>query len=226
MLFRSRAGISSFGFGGTNYHMVLEEYSPKAQGQYRLNAVPQTLLVTAANEKALVSSLTDWKNKLSVKADDQPYAFNALVVENTLTTPAVALARCGFVAKNADEAIKMIEGALTQFQAKSGGDIPCEEWSVPTGIYYRKSGLSVSGKVVALFSGQGSQYVNMGRELACNFPSVMQAAADMDSEFTQAGLGQLTPTTYPIPVFNDDARKAQDEALRLDQHLRDRKSVV
>ncbi len=209
-----RAGVSSFGFGGTNYHMVLEEYSPKAQGQYRLNAVPQTLLVTAANEQALVSSLTDWKNKLSVKADDQPYAFNALVVESTLTTPAVDLARCGFVAKNADEAIKMIESALKQFQAKSGS----AEWSVPTGIYYRKSGLSVSGKVVALFSGQGSQYVNMGRELACNFPSVMQAAADMDSEFTQAGLGQLTPTTYPIPVFNDDARKAQDEVLRLTQH--------
>ena len=209
-----RAGISSFGFGGTNYHMVLEEYSPKAQGQYRLNAVPQTLLVTATDEKALVNALTDWKNKLSVKADDQPYAFNALVVENTLTTPAADLARCGFVAKNADEAIKMIEGALKQFQAKSGS----EEWSVPTGIYYRKSGLSVNGKVVALFSGQGSQYVNMGRELACNFPSVMQAAADMDSEFSQAGLGQLSPTTYPIPVFNDDARKAQDEVLRLTQH--------
>jgi len=209
-----RAGISSFGFGGTNYHMVLEEYSPKAQGQYRLNAVPQTLLVTATDEKALVNALTDWKNKLSVKADDQPYAFNALVVENTLTTPAADLARCGFVAKNADEAIKMIEGALKQFQAKSGS----EEWSIPTGIYYRKSGLSVNGKVVALFSGQGSQYVNMGRELACNFPSVMQAAADMDSEFSQAGLGQLSPTTYPIPVFNDDARKAQDEVLRLTQH--------
>jgi len=213
-----RAGVSSFGFGGTNYHMVLEEYTPTAQGQYRLNAVPQTVLVTASNEQTLVNTLTDWKTKLAVNIDDQPYAFNALVVENTLTTPADNLARCGFVAKNADEAIKMIEGALAQFKAKAGSDVPCEEWSVPTGIYYRKSGLATSGKVVALFSGQGSQYVNMGRELACNFPSVMQAAADMDSEFTQAGLGQLTPTTYPIPVFSDDARKAQDEALRLTQH--------
>ena len=209
-----RAGISSFGFGGTNYHMVLEEYRPTASGQYRLNAVPQTILVAAENESALVARLTDWKAKLSVDSEAQPYVFNALVIENTLQTPAAELARCGFVAKNADQAIKMIEAALKQFTAKAGSD----EWSVPTGIYFRKSGLTVEGKVVALFSGQGSQYVNMGRELACNFPSVMQAAQDMDSEFANAGLGQLTPTTYPIPVFSDDARKAQDEALRLTQH--------
>jgi len=209
-----RAGISSFGFGGTNYHMVLEEYTPTAQGQYRLNAVPQTILVTAANESALVASLTDWQAKLSVDSEAQPYVFNALVTENTLQTPAAELARCGFVAKNAEQAIKMIEAALKQFTAKAGND----NWSVPTGVYFRQSGLAVEGKVVALFSGQGSQYVNMGRELACNFPSVMEAAQDMDSEFTTAGLGQLTPTTYPIPVFNNDARKAQEEALRLTQH--------
>ena len=46
----------------------------------------------------------------------------------------------------------------------------------------------------------------------------MQAAQEMDVEFANAGLGQLTPTTYPIPVFSDDARKAQDEVLRLTQH--------
>jgi len=209
-----RAGVSSFGFGGTNYHMVLEEYTPTASGQYRLNVVPQTLLLTAANEQALVASLNEWQTKLSVDSDEQPYVFNALVIENTLQTPAANLARCGFVAKNAVEAIKMIEAALKQFASKAGS----ESWSVPTGVYYRKSGLAANGKVVALFSGQGSQYVNMGRELACNFPSVMQAAQAMDTEFTNAGLGQLTPTTYPIPVFNDDARKAQDEALRLTQH--------
>jgi polyketide-type polyunsaturated fatty acid synthase PfaA len=209
-----RAGISSFGFGGTNYHMVLEEYRPTASGQYRLNAVPQTILITAANESALVANLTEWQAKLNVNSDAQAYVFNALVTENTLQTPAADLARCGFVAKNAAQAINMIAAALKQFTAKADS----EEWSVPTGVYFRKSGLAVTGKVVALFSGQGSQYVNMGRELACNFPSVMQAAQDMDSEFANAGLGQLTPTTYPIPVFSDDARKAQEEALRLTQH--------
>ena len=58
---------------------------------------------------------------------------------NTLQTPAAKLARCGFVAKNAEQAIKMIEGALKQFKAKAGS----EQWSVPTGVYFRQSGLTV-----------------------------------------------------------------------------------
>jgi polyketide-type polyunsaturated fatty acid synthase PfaA len=209
-----RAGVSSFGFGGTNYHMVLEEYQPKQSGQYRINNVPQSILVTAPDEKSLVAKLNDWRTKLSAQADDQPYIFNALVTECNLSTPEISLARCGFIAKNADDAIKMIDASLKQFTTHSGQS----QWSVPTGIYYRDSGIEQKGKVVALFSGQGSQYVNMGSDLACNFPSIMETTAEMDNEFSEAGLGHLSIITYPIPVFTKEANKAQEEALRLTQH--------
>ena len=46
------------------------------------------------------------------------------------------------------------------------------------GIFYADFALD-NGKVVALFSGQGSQYVNMGKELACSFPEVMASFAQM-----------------------------------------------
>jgi acyl transferase domain-containing protein/NAD(P)-dependent dehydrogenase (short-subunit alcohol dehydrogenase family) len=209
-----RAGVSSFGFGGTNYHMVLEEYQPKQSGQYRINNVPQSILVTASDEKSLVAELNEWRRKLSVLADDQPYIFNALVTDCTLSTPEINHARCGFIAKNADDAIKMIDASLKQFATRSGES----QWTVPTGIYYRDSGIEQKGKVVALFSGQGSQYVNMGSDLACNFPSIMETTAEMDNEFSEAGLGHLSSITYPIPVFTKEAKKAQDEALRLTQH--------
>ena len=209
-----RAGVSSFGFGGTNYHMVLEEYQPKAQGEYRITAVPQSILVTAENEAGIVAQLNEHLTQLSVDADAQVFAFNRLVTQSVATKPATELARCGFIAKNASQAIDMINAALKQFKAKAG-DV---QWSVPTGIYYRQSGIDAKGKVVALFSGQGSQYVNMGNELACNFPSIMKSAADMDAQFASVGLSHLSNVTYPIPVFNDTDRKAQDEALRLTQH--------
>ena len=209
-----RAGVSSFGFGGTNYHIVLEEYQPKQTGQYRLNNVSQSILITAQDEKSMVSELSEWRKKLSVTPDDQPYAFNALITQNNLTTPETALARCGFIAKNADDAIKMIDAALNQFVTHTGD----AAWSIPTGIYYRDSGLDQKGKVVALFSGQGSQYVNMGSDLVANFPSIMATTAEMDNQFSAAGLGQLSAVTYPIPVFTKEAKKSQDEQLRLTQY--------
>ncbi len=209
-----RAGVSSFGFGGTNYHIVLEEYQPKQQGHYRLNIVSQTLLITADDEKALISELTSWREKLSVDEDDQPYVFNSLVTSCPLKTPAKSLARCGFTAKNAIDAISMIDNALKQFASRTGES----EWTIPTGIYYRDSSIEQAGKVVALFSGQGSQYVNMGSELVCNFPSIMETTVEMDKQFSKAGLGQLSSITYPIPVFTKDDKNTQEETLRLTQH--------
>ncbi|NRA72802.1 MAG: SDR family NAD(P)-dependent oxidoreductase, partial [Gammaproteobacteria bacterium] len=209
-----RAGVSSFGFGGTNFHIVLEEYQPQHDQAYRLNSVSQTILISGANQQALVSELTTWRGKLEVNSDAQPFVFNQLVTTFALKTPSAELARVGFTAKNGPEALAMIDAALKQFAAKADAT----EWSVPTGIYYRASGLNVSGKVVALFSGQGSQYLNMGRELVCNFPSIMNTTSAMDKEFGRAGLGHLSNVIFPIPVYTDAARKAQDEALRLTQH--------
>ncbi len=209
---KRRAGISAFGFGGTNFHLVLEEYKAKQSAAYRLNEVPQTVLISAVNKAALITSLQSWSNKLSV-AEDAPYQFNALVTENPLSTPAPELARCAFAAKNAQQAKTAIEQILQQLASDNSS-----AWSKPNGLYYRQSGLDSAGKVVALFSGQGSQYVNMGRDLACNFPTMLEVHAQMDKQFTDAGLNQLSQTLYPIPVFSAEQRQAQDEKLRLTEY--------
>jgi acyl transferase domain-containing protein len=210
---KRRAGISSFGFGGTNFHIVLEEYQSQQAGQYRLNEVPQTIVISATDKAALKQSLTTWKTKLAVSDDLQAYAFNALVVENPLSTPEQKRARCGFVAKNAQQAVQLIEQIVTAFSLDDS-----TAWSKPTGIYYRESGLETQGKVVALFSGQGSQYVNMGRDLSCNFPSMLDTSALMDTQFSDNGLQQLSKVTYPIPAFTAEKRAAQEESLRLTEH--------
>ena len=209
---KRRAGISSFGFGGTNFHFVLEEYKATHHAAYRLNEVPQTLVISAPDKVALVAKLNSYLTTLSVETDLQSYAFNALVAQNPFVTPSAELARCGFVAKNSMQAISAIESIVKQLTSDE------KAWSKPTGIYYRESGLDVTGKVVALFSGQGSQYVNMGRDLTCNFPTMLATSAAMDKEFSDAGLAQLSSTVFPIPVFSDDERKTQEETLRLTQN--------
>ncbi|MCU0567500.1 MAG: hypothetical protein MUF49_12995, partial [Oculatellaceae cyanobacterium Prado106] len=50
-----RAALSSFGFGGTNYHLVLEEYEAEQTQPYRINQAPQTLLFQADTPDQLLA---------------------------------------------------------------------------------------------------------------------------------------------------------------------------
>ena len=67
--------------------------------------------------------------------------------------------------------------------------------------------------VVFMFSGQGSQYVNMGRDLVLNFPSIRNAFEETDQVFSKNGNRSLSSTVFPIPVFNDEDKKKQKSAL-------------
>ena len=58
------------------------------------------------------------------------------------------------------------------------------EWNVK-GIAYREKAMDSKGKVVALFSGQGSQSMNMVKELFFNFPSMAEPYSALDKLFTE-----------------------------------------
>ncbi|WP_354625374.1 phosphopantetheine-binding protein [Psychromonas sp. MME2] len=204
--------LDSFGFGGTNFHFVLEEYRATQTEPYRLNVVPETILVSAQSRAALISKLTQWAKKLDTDQDAAQFVFNALVEENPCTTPAQELARCGFAAKNSQQAKAAIEQIVKRFATDNS-----QAWSLPTGIYYRESALESAGKVVSLFSGQGSQYLNMGRELVCNFPPMLATMAEMDKAFSQAGREELSHCLYPIPVFSEQQRQEQQRLLQQTQ---------
>jgi acyl transferase domain-containing protein len=62
-----------------------------------------------------------------------------------------------------------------------------DSWDLPKGVHYRRQAMDLRGKVVALFSGQGSQYVDMGKELVSAFPPMMDAYQAVDRLFVQDG---------------------------------------
>jgi|GEM_PF-280487 acyl transferase domain-containing protein/acyl carrier protein len=202
-----RAGVSSFGFGGTNYHIVLEEYCQEHDRPYRLHNTAQPLLVSAPTFEHLLSKCEEILTQLQSEAGEKHYA--ELISVCKYTEIPLADARVGFVADSLPEACKLLKVSIEWLRNKS----EAESWEHPQGIYFRKTGISLEGKVVALFSGQGSQYLEMGRELVINFPSLQQTYSTIDRLLSKEGLKPVSEVVFPHPVFDPEKRKAQEAVL-------------
>jgi acyl transferase domain-containing protein/acyl carrier protein len=203
-----RAGVSSFGFGGTNYHVVLEEYEPEQQSSYRLHGAAGEVLLFGATPAELISKLEATYQNL--QAHDRERYYSQLLLEcQSLTVPKNAV-RIGFVVENLQEACKLLQVSIDLLKNKPGAI----SWEHPQGIYYRSYGIELAGKVVALFSGQGSQYLEMGREAVMNFPSLRQLYGKMDHLFKQSNLPPVSEVVFPRSSFDEVEKKAQIATLQ------------
>ena len=216
-----RAGVSAFGFGGTNYHIVLEEYEHDHEGPYRLHGTARGILLDAPTTDALIDRCSGTLESLTAESVDAAHesaeaayesadaAYGALVAESHDRLVPEAWARVGFVAATREEAVDRLENVLALLRR----DPDAEQWEHPKGIYFRRTGMADEG-VVALFPGQGSQFLNMGRDLALNFPPVRELHAKMDRRFMTEGERSLSEVVFPPPAFDEEAERAQRLALR------------
>ncbi|MBV8083473.1 MAG: acyltransferase domain-containing protein [Chloroflexi bacterium] len=203
-----RAGVSSFGFGGSNFHVVLEEYGSEASDAYRLHSVSRPVILHAASPSDLAGRCAAAAGKL--RSANASRAFRELVDESAEPSIPPAAARVGFVADSPEAAARLLDRAAEQI----GKAEHAPSWTHPDGIAYRRASLATDGAVVALFPGQGSQYVNMGRDLAVSFPEVRELLAKADALFQADGAPALSSVLFPVPSFGDAAAQEQEEALR------------
>ncbi|MBH23059.1 MAG: hypothetical protein CMH57_01100, partial [Myxococcales bacterium] len=199
-----RAAVSAFGFGGSNFHCVLEEYRGPAPSAPRLDQDGRFLLfaLSAPSRGALTRNLADLTSNVAKGAPAQRRA--------------LAAASCaGFDAADAHRLVVPCErGAEAEALEAAArllgrGDGP---WTSPQGASYGVG--PAQGTLAALFPGQGAQYVGMLRDLACRSPRMQEALAEADTVHRDALGGRLTDRVYPHPAFSDDARERQDAALR------------
>jgi len=191
------AGVSSFGFGGTNFHLVLEEYAQRDEQAYRLDTGASPVFVSAPTPEALETRL----EQLRDAPGSDPLPFDAQCAQDD--------ARIGFVAADRREYLELIEIALTQLRNRRGDAL----WQHPRGIRYRRRGLA-NGKIAALFSGQGSQHVGMGSAAVCAYPPLHARIAEFDTQMVGSGAEPLSGRIYPPPAFEASERDAQAERLR------------
>ncbi|OBQ40488.1 MAG: beta-ketoacyl synthase [Anabaena sp. CRKS33] len=202
-----RAGVSAFGFGGTNYHVVLEEYEHEHHHPYRLHHTPQSLLIFAPTASALLSRCQQIHQQLQNTSKEKYY--QQLVTDSQIGKIPLNYARIGFVANDLAQGKELLEIAIAGLKQKP----EAQSWEHPQGIYYRQKGIDMTGKVVALFSGQGSQYLEMGRELVMNFPCLRQTYTHIDSLLCEDGLQPLSTVVFPPPVIDKAKKQIQLETL-------------
>lgn len=192
-----RASVSAFGFGGSNFHLTLEEYtgnSPKAE---RL-PMHGSELVLLQGEDALALRVS----AEAMLADTRPLAHVAS--ESRRDWNSSSPCRLALVARDAEQLAQRLRAALTRIDADQS-----EDFTLPDGSNYGVGALE--GKLAALFPGQGSQYLGMGSALAMQFDAaqgIWDAAADQDFNGER-----LQQRVFPRPVFNDEERATQAARL-------------
>jgi len=187
-----RAGVSAFGFGGVNVHFALEEYEKKTSFEDRMHQSFHSIYIKAANTTDLINSLKTSINAL--ESEDATTAFHNLKESSKEGTAKQNEARLGFVSESLTDCISKLEIAVKQLESNT------KAWSHPKGIFFRPNGISSTAKVASLFSGQGSQYVNMAKEATNSFETIQQTIAAFDAK---KGF-DLANKIYPKPVFTDE----------------------
>ncbi len=178
-----RAGVSAFGVGGTNAHVILQE-APEKEMRPDLGTRPQVLVVSAKTESALTTSVQNLAGFLQ--------SSDKLNLEDVAFTLHAGRRRFEHRLMTVADTVQDAAAALATLDPKR----------VFAG-HAEKQG----AKPVFMFSGQGSQHVGMARELYQQEP-VFKETLDRACEILKGSLGcDLRATLYPQP--GEEARAAE-----------------
>jgi PfaD family protein len=181
------AAVSSFGFGGSNFHLVLAEHgehraAPAWDGSVELVAL------SAADAPSLVAKA---RELLSAKATGRALA------QARARFKATDGARLSAVLPDGASLEALLAPALERLQKEPG-----VSFSLPEGVHVGFG--AARGKLAFLFPGQGAQHVDMLRDLATVFPELLEAV-EADPELARA--------VYPLATFDAEEKQRRDARL-------------
>ncbi len=184
-----RAGVSAFGFGGTNFHAVLQAYAGDTRPPVAPRQVwPAELFVWRSPKR---TQLRDELGGLiaAIAGGSRP-ALRDLARAVTETNPFRPGPTLAIVADSLDDLIAKLRRVVATLDA---GDTRIDD---PRGVFYAATPEFVGSPVAFLFPGQGSQTPGMLADLAIAFPEILDAFDTFDAALTSAGRMPIGPIVF------------------------------
>ena len=232
-----RANVSAFGFGGTNFHVAMEEMNdgllkkaeenkvcasristPKVQEQPQMNCNEYSLLVPGEKIQSDVLTFSaDTKQdlfgelgKAVLAIQYDPTYLPSISYKNHIQKPhkfAVSI--------NVENPEKLKEKIEYFIKIAGGQDV----WTQDS-LYLKMKGIypftpsEIKPKVCFMFPGQGSQYVDMMKDLASKYKVVMDTFMEADRHLINIIGQNLTDTLWSKPGETKEQIAAREAAIK------------
>ncbi|MGB6165704.1 MAG: SDR family NAD(P)-dependent oxidoreductase [Pseudonocardiaceae bacterium] len=201
---RRVAGVSAFGFGGTNFHAVLSSYEGAPGPRHGLDAWPAELFLFAGTDRAAAVAELDRLAELITANDAAGRPWRLRDLARTVSASSGPRVWAAVVARNLDDlAIKL---AQARDSAAEDGVFVASSLNPPDS--------ETAGQVAFLFPGQGSQRPGMLADLFVAFPPLrrflelgdrwsgaMFPPATFDKEESARARAALTDTRVAQPAL-------------------------
>lgn len=207
-----RAAVSAFGFGGTNFHAVLEEYTEGVIGSERIptrQSWPAELLLWFERSPGeLIERLQKLERALATGSspllrDLATSLWRNLASADDSVDGGVRLA---IIARSIEELRGQLSDVCDQLATGRA------QSDTGRGIFLHQGAISL-GKVALLFPGQGSQAVGMLRDLSIHFGE-FRDVFERANQLLAARLEKpLHRYVYAAPAFTDTQRRKHSAAL-------------
>ncbi|MBD3181836.1 acyltransferase domain-containing protein [Candidatus Poribacteria bacterium] len=201
-----RAGVNAFGFGGVNGHVIIEEYVNSKEDESLLYKWDSEVLVLQAQSRQEITEkaqklhryISDWieeDQKPEFLLRDLAYTLNSDITDVPY--------RLSLIAESPEDLKEKLELALKRLD-----DPERKKIQYMNGVFYFEEPLTEKGKLAFMFSGEGSQYLNMLSDLCIHFPDVREFFDTVDQAAIQLGNSYLpSHIIFPPPAFTDEEKK-------------------
>ena len=188
-----RASVSSFGFGGSNFHITLEEYSQKNNQVPRMSVRQQNFgLVSAHNHEELIQKVNLLcESKASFETQLQTLCQDFRSTHQYRLSFVYGVDEVAFI-------LAKLKSCVVQ------ENVPISDQK---NIFYSNQ-MALKPKVALLFPGQGSQYVHMLADLLIEDDAIREMWDRCNRNYPQ-----IAASVFPPPAFDPANKQKQNKVI-------------